>query len=257
MESINIGAAATGRRALLAAAATGLFAAGSARGESDCADPAKAARDKAFREDFANLARYAADNARIRASGKRPCIVFLGDSITEGWMRQRPEFFGPGRVCRGIGGQTTPQMLIRMIPDVIGLRPRALHILAGTNDIAGNTGAMTLEQSRDNIDAIATLARAHGMRVLIGSVPPAAAFRWRPERRPARDIVALNHMLRALAKRHRAVWVDYHAALTNAEGGMREGMARDGVHPLAAGYAAMEKVVTPHLSRIPCGKRLP
>lgn len=257
MESININAIAPARRTFIAAAATSLFAIGNARAETARADAARAARDRALREDFANLAKYAEDNEHIRASGNRPCIVFLGDSITEGWMRLRPEFFGPGRVCRGIGGQTTPQMLVRMIPDVIGLRPRAIHILAGTNDIAGNTGPMTLEQSRDNIDAMATLAQAHGIRVLIGSVPPAAAFRWRPEKRPAQDIVALNHLLRALAKRHRATWVDYHAALTNTDGGMRDGMARDGVHPLAAGYAAMEAVVTPHLARFSCGKRQP
>ncbi len=257
MEPTRIGAVATDRRALLAALATGLFAAGSARADTACGDPAQAARDRALREDFANIAKYAEDNARVRASGDRPCMIFLGDSITERWMRLRPGFFGNGRVCRGIGGQTTPQMLVRMVPDVIGLRPHAVHILAGTNDIAANTGPMTLEQSRDNIDAMATLARAHGIRVLIGSVPPAAAFRWRPEKRPARDIMALNDMLRRLAERHRADWIDYHSALTDAEGGMRENMAGDGVHPLPAGYAVMEEVLAPHLPRIACGKRHP
>ncbi|MBX3594807.1 GDSL-type esterase/lipase family protein [Sphingomonas sp.] len=244
------------RQALAAVAgAAGWLMAGTAGAQTTPRSEAELARERQLRDDFPNLARYAEDNARIVAAGIRPTIVFMGDSITEGWNRLRPEFFTPRRICRGISGQTTPQMVLRMMPDVIALRPMAVHIMAGTNDIAGNTGPMTLAQSRDNIAAMAILAKAQGVRVLIGSVPPAAAFRWRPEKRPANDIVALNAMLRALSRRLGADWIDYHAALATPEGGMREGLARDGVHPLVAGYEVMERVLAPHLARVERGRR--
>ncbi len=207
-----------------------------------------------LREDFAMLGRYRADNERIVASRQKVDIVFLGDSITEGWKDKRPGFFTPGRVNRGIGGQTTPQMVLRMIPDVIELKPRAVHIMAGTNDIAGNTGPMTQEMTRDNIRAMTAIAQQHGLKVLIASIPPAASFPWRPGLDTRGPIRQLNEWLRSFARERRAVWVDYHPALADSSGAMRPGLAYDGVHPSEAGYDAMATVIEPVLARV-LGKR--
>lgn len=200
--------------------------------------------------DFAWLARYGEDNRRLLAEGPPTRIVFMGDSITQGWRDRNPEFFPAGRVNRGIGGQTTPQMLLRMMQDVIALRPRAVHIMAGTNDIAGNTGPMTAQMTRDNLDAMATLAHAHHIRVLIASIPPAANFPWRPGLETKGPIAAHNLWLRDYARRHDHVWVDYHPVLAGPDGGMREGLAVDGVHPTIAGYAAMNGVLLPILAAL-------
>jgi lysophospholipase L1-like esterase len=227
------------RRGVLVAAALAPLAA-----------PAMAAEDAAerrLREDWPWLARYAEDNRRVLASGERVGIVFMGDSITEGWRDKRPAFFTPGRVGRGIGGQTTPQMLLRMMADVIALRPRAVHIMAGTNDIASNTGPMTPRMTQDNIAAMATLARANGVAVLLASIPPAADFPWRPGLETGRPIAALNAWIREYAGRSGATWVDYHPALATPNGAMRPGLAYDGVHPTEAGYDAMAGVLEPVL----------
>ncbi|MGK6320401.1 GDSL-type esterase/lipase family protein [Sphingomonas sp. DT-204] len=200
-----------------------------------------------LREDFGHLFRYRDDNAALLASGRPVDIVFMGDSITEGWRDKRPGFFIPGRIGRGIGGQTTPQMLVRFQPDVIDLKPRAVHIMAGTNDIAGNTGPMTEEAMRDNFRAMTTLARANGIHVILASIPPAAAFPWRPGLDVKAPIASLNRWLKSYAARIGATWVDYHPALADASGAMKPGLASDGVHPTEAGYAAMETVLTPVL----------
>ena len=196
-----------------------------------------------LRTDWAWLGRYAVDNRRRLASGERADIVFLGDSITEGWRDKRPAFFTPGRVNRGIGGQTTPQMLLRMMPDVVALRPRALHLMGGTNDIAGNTGAMTLEETQANLTAICQLARANGIAVLLASVPPAGAFPWRPGLDTVTPIRALNAWAREAAGRLGATFVDYTPVLAKPDGSMKPGFAYDGVHPTALGYDAMESVL--------------
>lgn len=200
--------------------------------------------------DPAGLDRYKDDNARIVASGERVVIVFLGDSITEGWREKRPGFFKPGRVGRGISGQTTPQMLIRMMPDVIDLKPKAVHIMAGTNDIAGNTGPMTQEMTRNNIRAMAAIARQNGVRLLLASIPPAASFPWREGLDTLRPIAELNGWLRSYAREVGATYVDYHSALADSAGAMRPGLAYDGVHPTEEGYDAMIKVVEPLLARL-------
>lgn len=206
--------------------------------------------ERRLREDWPWLGRYAADNAALQAAGTRVDIVFMGDSITEGWREKRPGFFRAGRVCRGIGGQTTPQMLLRMMADVVALRPRAVHIMAGTNDIAGNTGPMTGRQSQDNLAAMTELADAHGIRVLLASVPPAAAFPWRPGLETVGPIRALNAWARRYAAQAGATWVDYTPALATPSGAMRPGLADDGVHPTAAGYDAMAAVLEPVLARM-------
>jgi lysophospholipase L1-like esterase len=200
---------------------------------------------KMLLDDWPNLARYADENAALRKSGKPTDIVFMGDSITQGWPDKRPSFFQSGRVCRGIGGQTSGQMLLRMMADVIALDPQAVHIMAGTNDIAGNTGPMTSQQSIANIHMMAVLAKAHGIKVLIGSVLPAANFPWRPGLETARAIASLNDSISKMAEAVGAIFVDYTPRLSNGSGGMKDGFAYDGVHPDTRGYVAMESVLEP------------
>ncbi|WP_076070516.1 SGNH/GDSL hydrolase family protein [Sphingomonas montana] len=187
--------------------------------------------------DHGQLGRYAAQNAAIRTPVR---VVFMGDSITDNWIGADASLFTNGIVDRGISGQTTPQMLIRFRNDVILLHPQAVHIMAGTNDIAGNTGAATMTTVQGNIASMADLAHAHGIKVILASVPPAAAFPWSPSKRPVPQIAALNTWLRGYAKAHGYTYVDYHAALTTPEGGMKPGLSSDGVHPTPAGYAIMK-----------------
>jgi lysophospholipase L1-like esterase len=193
-----------------------------------------------FSQDFGKLCQYRTQNAALMTSGSSVRIVFMGDSITEFWGQQDPAFFTHGYVDRGISGQTTSQMLLRFRQDVIELRPQAVHILAGTNDIAGNTGPVTLEQIEGNIAAMAELAKAHGIRVMLASVPPAARFPWRPEVQTVDTIRSLNAWIKAYASRNDFIYVDYYGALATAQGGMKDGLADDGVHPTKQGYAVME-----------------
>lgn len=239
------------RRALLQGALALPAALAAARAAAaDC--PPEDAGARQLREDFPWLGRYADDNAARIASGTPVDVVFLGDSITEGWATAHPTFFSPGsgRVCRGISGQTTPQMLLRTMADVVALRPRAVHILGGTNDIAGNTGPMTPAATRDNLHAMTVIAQRAGIRVLIGSIPPAASYWWRPSVQPRGAIQALNATLATNARALGATWVDYTPALATADGDMRKTCSDDGVHPNAAGYDAMEAVLQPMLRQV-------
>ena len=186
--------------------------------------------------DYGQLCRYAAQNAALREPVR---VVFMGDSITDNWIGADPSLFMVGLVDRGISGQTTPQMLVRFRRDVIDLHPQAVHIMAGTNDIAGNTGAATMATVQGNIASMAELARAHGIKVILASIPPAAAFPWSPDKKPVPQIAAMNAWLRGYARANGFTYVDYHAALTTPEGGMKPGLASDGVHPTPAGYAVM------------------
>lgn len=187
--------------------------------------------------DHGQLCRYAAQNAAIKGPVR---VVFMGDSITDNWIGADPSLFTNGLIDRGISGQTTPQMLIRFRSDVILLHPKAVHIMAGTNDVAGNTGAATMATVQGNIASMADLAHAHGIKVILGLVPPAAAFPWSPDKRPVPQIAALNTWLRGYAKANGYTYVDYHAALASPEGGMKPGLSTDGVHPTPAGYAIMK-----------------
>lgn len=189
-------------------------------------------------QDFGGLCRYRDANAALPPAGARR-VVFFGDSITEFWKTQDPGFFGPDLVDRGVSGQTTSQMLLRFRADVVDLHPRAVHIMAGTNDIAGNTGPTSLGRIEANIEGMVELAKGHGIRVVLGSVPPAAGFDWRPSVAPVDSIRALNAWLRAYARREGLTYVDYYAALDDGRGGMKPALSRDGVHPNAAGYAVM------------------
>lgn len=200
--------------------------------------------------DFPQLGKYRADNERIIGSKAQVDVVFIGDSITEGWKDKRPGFFSPGRVGRGIGGQTTPQMVLRMMADVVRLKPKAVHIMAGTNDIAGNTGPMTPEMTQDNFRMMGDIARAHGVKVLVASIPPAASFPWRPSLETRKPIAEMNRWLKQFASSTRAIWVDYHPVLDDGTGAMKPGLAYDGVHPTEAGYDVMATVVNPILRRV-------
>lgn len=192
--------------------------------------------------DWAWLARYRDDNAKLIASGAKVDTVFLGDSITEGWVNNDPALFSSGNVGRGISAQTTPQLLVRMHADVIALKPRAVHIMAGTNDIAHNTGPMTAQDSQSNVMAMCEIAMAHKLRIVLGSVPPASKYWWRPEASPKPEALAMNAWLSAYAKQIGAKYADYAAVLTDAKGEVKPALAKDQVHPTPAGYAAMRTV---------------
>ncbi len=197
-----------------------------------------AALDAQAKGDWANLCRFHRDNEAL-ARGPRVRAVFLGDSITENWLLADPALFSGGIVNRGISGQTSPQMLVRFYADVVALHPRVVHIMAGTNDLAGNTGPTSAVQFENNIQAMCDLAHAGGIRVILASIPPAASFSWRPGVRPAAQIRELNAWLKAYAARQRLVYVDYYAALADASGAMRADVSHDGVHPHRTGYALM------------------
>jgi lysophospholipase L1-like esterase len=200
-----------------------------------------------LKEDWPWLGRYADENRALLASGARNNIVFMGDSITEGWRRERPAFFKAGRVGRGISGQTTPQMVLRMMADVVALKPRYVHIMAATNDVAGNTGKITLAQTCDNFRMMTAIAQANGIQVLLASVPPADGFPWREGIETVKPIRAINAWLKSYAKTSGATWIDYWPVLADAKGAMKSGLASDGVHPTEQGYDMMATVIEPFL----------
>lgn len=196
-------------------------------------------QDEQLRTDWAQLRRYQQENAALpRATGDR--VVFMGNSITDGWAKFFPSQF-PNKpyIGRGIGGQTTPQMLVRFRQDVIALEPKVVVILAGTNDIAGNTGPSTVEMIEDNIASMAELAQANGIRVVLASVLPVFDYPWKPGLEPAPKIIALNAWMKDYAAKHGAVYLDYHTAMQDERHGLRKELGYDGVHPNEAGYRVM------------------
>jgi lysophospholipase L1-like esterase len=192
--------------------------------------------------DWPNLARFAEANAALRPPAhNEKRVVFMGDSITQGWKLD--EAF-PGRpyVNRGISGQTTPQMLIRFRPDVVDLKPTVVVILAGTNDIGGNTGRMTLEQIEANLASMVDIARVNGIHVVLSSVMPVYASERRPQffqQRPPEKILALNNWIRAYCERMHIVYLDYFSAMAGADGLLKRELSEDGLHPNAAGHKIM------------------
>jgi len=193
--------------------------------------------------DWANLNRYANDNSRIESDTKEQnSIVFIGDSITEAWENIDPSFFtDKPYINRGISGQTSPQILLRFRADVINLNPVLVVILAGTNDIAGNTGPSTLDMILNNIISMAELARCNNIKTILCSVLPAFKYKWRPEIEPALKIIRINEMIREYALKNDITYVDYHSAMTNNCKGLHSDYSEDGVHPNLAGY----KIMTP------------
>jgi lysophospholipase L1-like esterase len=203
------------------------------------------AADIQLRNDWANLGRYREANAKLGppAAGEKR-VVFYGNSITDSWAQWFPEMF-PGKpyVGRGISGQTTPQMLVRFRQDVVALKPKVAVILAGTNDIAGNTGPSSLEMIEDNLASMTEIARANGIRVVLSSVLPVYDYPWKPGREPAPKIVSLNAWMRRYAALVGAVYLDYHSAMKDARDGLPAELAKDGVHPTEAGYRIMARLV--------------
>ena len=218
-------------------------------------DPEMQSRMAAQREqaahDWANLCRYrAADEVanQAAAGAPRPQVVYLGDSITENWQLADPGLFSASVLDRGISGQTSPQILLRFYQDVISLNPRVLHLMAGTNDIAGNTGPSAPGDFEHNISAMLDLAAAHHIRVVLAAIPPSRSLGWSGID-PRAQIARLNEWLAAEAKRRHLVFVDYGSVLAAADGGMDEAWSNDGVHPNRAGYARMRPLAEAAIQR--------
>ena len=203
---------------------------------------------KVLHNDWAWQCRYRADNAAIDPSNP-PKVVFIGDSITEGWLGADPDFFAHGNIDRGISGQTSPQLLVRFWQDVVALRPQIVHIMVGTNDIAGNSGPTTPVAYKNAIRAMATLAKANGIAVILGSIPPADHFTWAPQHKPAPWVAALNLWLKDYAASEGLVYADYYGALAGPNGEFPAALAPDGVHPNTAGYAAMRPIAEQAIAR--------
>jgi lysophospholipase L1-like esterase len=226
-----------------------VFASGSGYGQTnpvhagDAAQvQARLARDEKILQDWANLNRYRAENSQLPSPGETENrVVFMGDSITDAWGRSRGVFF-PGKpyINRGISGQTTPQMLVRFHPDVIALRPKVVLILAGTNDIAGNTGPESLEDIEGNLQSMAELANANGIKVILASVMPVCDYiKPQTPARPPDKILTLNAWMRSYCATHHLTYLDYYSALIDDNKMFRKGLTYDGLHPNDAGYAVM------------------
>ena len=191
------------------------------------------------KNDWPNLRRYRSENAKLKPGEHK--VVFMGNSITDGWINIRPDFFSSNSYLdRGIGGQTTPQMLIRFRQDVIDLMPKLVLILAGINDIAGNTGPSTLEMIEDNIASMAQLAKANNIQVILSSVLPAYSFPWRPGIDPIQKVTDLNKWIKSYAEKNKFIYLDYYSSMVDERKGMNEKYTKDGVHPNAEGYKVME-----------------
>lgn len=195
--------------------------------------------------EFANFKKYAEQNTTLPpATTDENRVVFMGNSITEGWINASPAFFQDNPyIDRGISGQTTSQMLLRFRRDVIDLKPKVVTFLAGINDIAENTGPIALEDVFGNIISMVELAQANAIVPVICSVLPSNNFPWRPSIKPADKVIELNKMLKAYADKNDIVYVDYYAAMVNDQKGLSPELAHDGVHPTAKGYAIMEPLV--------------
>lgn len=203
-------------------------------------------------QDWANLNKYQNENAKLKPlePGQKR-IVFMGDSITEFWSVSSPDFFtGKSYVNRGISGQTTPQMLIRFRPDVIALKPAVVVILAGINDIAGNTGPSTLEMITDNIFSMAELAKANQIKVILCSVLPAYDFPWNTGSFPAEKIVKLNTMIKKYADANGILYLDYYSDMVNDQKGLNAAYSGDGVHPNKTGYEVMNPLVEKAIAKV-------
>lgn len=202
-------------------------------------------------QDWANLQRYKLENEALLApSKKEKRVVFMGNSITQGWVDTHPDFFiQHPYIGRGISGQTTPQMLIRFRQDVIALQPKVVVILAGTNDIAGNTGPSTLEMIMDNLKSMSELAIENDIRVVLCTVLPAFDYPWRKGMEPNLKIPALNAMIKDYCEKKNIVYLDYFSKMNDGNNGMIAEFTTDGVHCTAKGYDKMEAMVIPAIEK--------
>ena len=201
--------------------------------------------ETSFAQDWANLAKYETENSQLppKQSGEKR-IVFMGDSITEFWSQIQPNFFAnTSYINRGISGQTTSQMLIRFRPDVLNLHPDVVVILAGVNDIAGNTGPTTNDAIFGNIISMVELAKANAIKVILCSVLPANNFYWRPNEKAAETIIQLNQLIQSYANQMHIPFVDYHTAMADTKKGLPKEFSDDGVHPNLKGYQTMQPLL--------------
>ena len=198
-----------------------------------------------FSQDWFGFNRFKADNEQIKANGNYPKVVFMGNSITENWAYYHPNFFSDNNFCgRGISGQTSSQMLVRFTADVVELHPKAVVIMAGTNDVAHNDYYVEPEKVVENIIAMCNLAKANGIVPIISSIPPCSEFPWRKEiLNPGQTIVNINKSLKEYADKNGIVYVDYHAALADENLGLPKTLSGDGCHPNPDTYFTMEEMV--------------
>ncbi len=197
------------------------------------------------KDDWANLKKYAeADENLVRPASNENRVVFMGNSITEYWVKLDSSFFANKEyVGRGISGQTSPQMLLRFRQDVINLKPTIVVILAGTNDIAENTGPIALKDILGNIISMTQLAEANNIRVILCSVLPAYDFSWHHGLQPAEKIVKLNSMIKSYCDENNIIYADFYSSMVDERNGLDKKYTEDGVHPTSAGYKIMDRII--------------
>ncbi len=203
-------------------------------------------------QDWANLKRYQKENAELKIPAKNEKrVVFMGNSITQHWKEKDSAFFQVNPyICRGISGQTTPQMLIRFRQDVIALQPKVVVILAGTNDIAGNTGPSTLEMILDNLASMTEIAKANHIKVILCSILPAYDYPWRKGLEPNIKIPQLNELIKDYCKKTNTFYLDYFSEMADDKNGMKAELTTDGVHCTPQGYKVMETMVQEAISKV-------
>ncbi|MDT3695437.1 MAG: SGNH/GDSL hydrolase family protein [Ignavibacterium sp.] len=196
-------------------------------------------------DDWANLNRYKQENLILDPPlENEDRVVFMGNSITEGWKTVDPDFFTENQfINRGISGQTTPQMLIRFRQDVVNLKPKIVVILAGTNDIAGNTGPSTLEMIEDNIFSMAEIAKTNNIKVILCSVLPVFDYPWKQGINPSEKIIELNKRIKTYSQNNQFVYVDYFSEMADENNGLKKEYSKDGVHPNVDGYKVMKPII--------------
>jgi lysophospholipase L1-like esterase len=207
-------------------------------------------QNDAMKNDWANLKKYDLENKEILSNPSSNRIVFMGDSITEFWKVNDSSFFDKSKINRGISGQTTSQMVLRFPQDVIDLKPKAVIILAGINDIAENTGPISNEGILNNIISMVGLAKANNIKVVLCSVLPANRFNWNQKILPANRVIQLNKMIHSYAKKNKIIYVDYYSQMVDDENGLQKKYGEDGVHPNKEGYLVMKSIVNEAIKKL-------
>jgi lysophospholipase L1-like esterase len=204
-------------------------------------------------QDWQNLGRYREENIKLMKenSGEEKRVVFMGNSITEGWLYLSPEFFkDKPYVNRGISGQTTPQMLLRFRQDVINLNPEIVVILAGANDIAGNTGPATNEMIMENIISMCDLAKSNHIKIILCSILPAYDFPWNPGLKPYLRIIEINELIKDYCTKNNIYFLDFYSQMCDENNGMKKEFSEDGVHPNSSGYKVMNSIAEKAISKV-------